>query len=225
MQDHLSKVDLTLIVSEPWPGIGYTAEGIYKMVTDWFLKAGVHFAVVENIQITLNTLDRITTVFHKTSLRALPSSPVNRPKGREGILRKHHIIRTQIPLPFFSPAEGRAAAQNMDCWQHRATGHTKTPRSSNSVHQLLLMATSKPQVCKTGLSGCYWTERHCPPCQVSAGRKQMWHWHVCAGKGRKGLGKKNCSATPFLWRARRQQALEACHHLELLPGHGGFAPA
>lgn len=71
-------------VSELWPGLGYTAESIYKTVPDWFLKAGVHFTAVENIQITLNTLDRIITVYHKTLLWALPSSPVNRPKGREG---------------------------------------------------------------------------------------------------------------------------------------------
>ena len=170
------------------------------MVTDWFLKAGVHFAVVENIQITLNTLDRIITVYHKTSLCALPSSPVNRPKGREGILWKQHISKdTDTPSLFLPRRRGEQQLRTWTADYAAPTGHTKTPCSSSSVHRLLLTATSKPWVCKTGFSECYWTEHHCSPHQAPAGREQMWHWHVCARKGRKGLGKKQLlSGSHFL---------------------------
>lgn len=196
------------------------------MVTDWFLTAGVHFAVVENIQITLSTLDRIITVYHKTSLRALPSSPVRRPKGREGILRKQHISKdADTPFLFLPSGRGEQQLRTWTADYAAPMGHTKTPCSSIAVPRLLPMSTSKPWVCKTGFSGCYWTEHCWSPQEAPAGREQTWHWNECARKGRKGLGKKIAQWLLFPWRARRQQGPEAYHHLELLPGHKGFATA
>lgn len=101
--------------------------------------------MVENIQITLSTLDRIITVHHKTSLRALPSAPVRRPKGREGILQKQGISKDADTPFLFLPS--RRGEQQLGTWTTdyaAPTGHTKTPCSSISVPWLLPMATSKP---------------------------------------------------------------------------------
>lgn len=53
----------------------------------------------------------------KPHLCALPSSPVNRPKGRKGMLWKQHINKdADTPFSFPPQQKGQAAAQNMDCW-------------------------------------------------------------------------------------------------------------
>lgn len=101
-------------------------------MTDWFLEAGVHFAAVENTQITLSTLDSLITVCYKTSLSTPPSSLVNWPRGREGLLRKVHISKdTDIPSLFLLAEE----VSRKDCWLCRAMGHA-VPKANMQVPSL-----------------------------------------------------------------------------------------
>lgn len=98
------------------------------------------------------------------------------------------------PFSFSSQQKGRAAAQNMHHWL----------RNTHRTHQNLLHSTfSKPWVCKTGFSGCYWTECHCSPHQAPASRQQMWHWHVCAKKGKKCLGTKSSPVAPISLKCKK----------------------
>jgi len=47
---------------------------------------------------------------------------------------------------------------------------------------------------------------------------------MCRERKPGSWGKKNVPVTILPWRTRQQQAPEAYHCLELLPGHAGFAP-
>lgn len=101
-------------------------------MTDWFLEAGVHFAAVENTQITLSTLDSLIIVCYKTSLSTPPSSLVNWPRGREGLLQKVHISKdTDIPSLFLLAEE----VSSKDCWLCRAMGHA-VPKANMQVPSL-----------------------------------------------------------------------------------------